>query len=134
MVKIPINFFCEKQSTVVLRCDCNLSLCYCRLPFVVNAFRTTGLRNFCSIDDMLMMTISFGFLRQNTMLKNFSPLCSCISHFLGGLFPKSFSGAYSNNNCLSGPARGVVGYQYTRYFAPKIPIYLIIVKCVILNT
>ena len=29
---------------------------------------------------------------------------------------------------------GVVGYQYTRYFAPKIPIYLKIVKCVILNT
>ena len=29
---------------------------------------------------------------------------------------------------------GVVGYQYIRYFAPKIPIYLKIVKCVILNT
>ena len=28
---------------------------------------------------------------------------------------------------------GLVGYQYTRYFAPKIPIYLKIVKCVILN-
>ena len=35
---------------------------------------------------------------------------------------------------LSGPARGEVGYQYTRYFAPKIPIYLKIVNCVILNT
>ena len=37
----------------------------------------------------------------------------------------------------SGPARGgggVVGYQYTRYFAPKISIYLKIVKCLILNT
>ena len=34
----------------------------------------------------------------------------------------------------SGPARGVVGYQYTRYFSPKIPIYLKIVKCFILNT
>ena len=29
---------------------------------------------------------------------------------------------------------GVAGYQYTHYFAPKIPIYLKIVKCVILNT
>ena len=29
---------------------------------------------------------------------------------------------------------GIVGYQYTHYFAPKIPIYLKIVKCVILNT
>jgi len=29
---------------------------------------------------------------------------------------------------------GVVGYQYTHYFAPKIPIYHKIVKCVILNT
>lgn len=47
-------FFCETQSTVVLRCDCHLSLCYCRLPFVVNAFRTTGLRNFCSIADILI--------------------------------------------------------------------------------
>ena len=27
---------------------------------------------------------------------------------------------------------GVVGYQYTPYFAPKIPIYLKIVKCVII--
>ena len=35
---------------------------------------------------------------------------------------------------LTGLARGVVGYQYTRYLAPKIPIYLKIVKCVILNT
>ena len=34
----------------------------------------------------------------------------------------------------SGPARGVVGYQYTHYFAPKITIYLKIVKCVIINT
>ena len=29
---------------------------------------------------------------------------------------------------------GVVGYQYTLYFPHKIPIYLKIVKCVILNT
>ena len=32
------------------------------------------------------------------------------------------------------PGQGVVRYQYTRYFAPKTPIYLKIVKCVILNT
>ena len=38
------------------------------------------------------------------------------------------------NNTIQTRPGGVVGYQYTRYFAPKIPIYLKIVKCVILNT
>ena len=35
--------------------------------------------------------------------------------------------------CQAWPG-GVVGYQYTLYFPHKIPIYLKIVKCVILNT
>ena len=47
------------------------------------------------------------------------------------ILPRTFGKKGRNS---SGPARGVVGYQYTRYFAPKIPIYLKIVKCVILNT
>ena len=40
---------------------------------------------------------------------------------------------FSNNRPGWGGG-GVVGYQFTSYFAPEIPIYLKIVKCVILNT
>ena len=53
------------------------------------------------------------------------------------IYAKPDSGIWKRSACgiqNSGPARGVVVYQYTRYFAPKIPIYLNIVKCVILNT
>ena len=48
---------------------------------------------------------------------------------------KKYSNSVDVLDQLDRPGQGgVVGYQYTCYFAPKIPIYLKIVKCVILNT
>ena len=49
-------------------------------------------------------------------------------------YGKAWLPPYLLSKTIQARPGGVVGYQYTRYFAPKIPVYLKIVKCVILNT